>query len=357
MERQKIKDKRQKFDEDGFGLVEIVVATGIIAVTFFALAGVSQIAFRVVRESTEDARANFLLEESVEAIRSLRDASWDSNIAPLTSGTIYYPVYNSAQQGWTLQITNPGLIEGLFTRTAIFEDVYRRNSDDDIVDVAAPDPKTLDSGTHRVTAHVGWGTVTNTSVSVAYENGTTDGDLANFPSNNSGNGDPAQSFTTLAGSQITVPRVDIILKRATADPSDIFLELRSGSTVGTVLATSQTIDSAALPASLAWTTFTFPSPPTLAAGTQYYLRLRSVPESTVAFSGSQGTIHWGYLQTGPSPYGGGQAYRYVGRLSNPNDTGQPLSQHDFSFRVYQEISSVSGTQVELITYIADIFQN
>lgn len=338
-------------------MIEIIIATGVIGITFFALIGVAQIAFRVVRESTEDSRANFLLEEGIEAVRALRDASWDASIAPLISGTVYYPVYDPTQQGWALQTADPGLIDGLFSRTIVFGGVYRRNSDDDIVDVSSPDPKTLDAGTRLITVRLGWGTVVSTSASAAYEGGTTDGDLANFPSNNAGNGDPAQSFTTLSGGPITVPKIDLILKRATADPSDIFLELRSNSTVGTVLATSQTIDSATLPLSLAWTTFTFSSPPTLAADTQYYIRLRSIPESTVAFSGSQGTIHWGYLQTGPSPYAGGQAYRYVGRLSNPGDTGQVLSQYDFSFRVYQQTTTQSGHQKELTTYIADIFQN
>jgi Tfp pilus assembly protein PilV len=141
----------------GFGLVEIIIATAIIGATFFALAGVSQIAFRVVRQSTENARANFLLEEGLEAIRILRDTSWSANIASsTTAGITYYPTYSTTTDMWALSTTNPGAIDGFFTRAVNFNDVYRRNTDDDIVTATSTDPKTLDAGTREVTITVSW---------------------------------------------------------------------------------------------------------------------------------------------------------------------------------------------------------
>lgn len=354
-----IKLNSKKNSRTGFGLIEIVVAVAIISISFFALAGVSQIALRVVHKSTEETRANFLLEEGIEIVRLLRDETWTGNIDSLSVSTVYYPVYNTGLNEWQLSTTNPGAIDGIFTRTISFANVYRRDSDDDIVDPASPDPKTVDGGTREVTITVSWGSteVVSITISVSFEGGTTDGNLAGFPSDNAGNGDPAQSFTTLANA-IKVPKVELYMKRATANPSDVYLEIRSGSTVGAVIATSQTMDSATLPASLSWVTFTFPTPPTLNPSTQYYLRLASTPPSTDAWSGSQGTIHWGYLQSGSSPYAGGDAYRYVGRLSNPGDTGQILTQYDFAFRVYEETTSGSpGRSIDIVTYIADIFQN
>lgn len=340
---------------DGFGLVEIVVATAVVVASFFALTAAVRMALNGLQESAREAQASFLLEEAVEAVRSLRDESWGTYIAPVATSTAHYPVFSGGR--WTMATSNPGLIDGTFTRTVVLEDVWRKNADDDIVDAGAPDPKTFDPGTKRVVARVSWGTATPTeTLAVAYEGGATDGDLGNFPSNNSGNGDPAQGVTTLAEA-VTVPRVELYMRRATANPSDIYLEIRETSTVGSVLATSQTVDGAALPATLSWVSFSFASAPTLDPSTIYHLRLRSVPDSTVAFSGSVGTVHWAYRQTGPSPYAGGIARRYVGRLSNPSDQGQALAQYDFSFRVYGQDSSGAGRTREIITYITNMFSN
>ncbi len=137
----------------GFGLVEVIIAIAIVSISLFALSNAANLAFLFVDESTREGRAAFLLEEGAEAVRTLRDVSWTQKIAPLTSGNTYYPVFNVS---WNLATTDPGAIEGIFTRTAVFEDVYRRNSDDDIVDAGAADPKTLDPGTKKVTIYVLW---------------------------------------------------------------------------------------------------------------------------------------------------------------------------------------------------------
>ncbi len=139
----------------GFGLVEIVVAAAVIAVTFFALTAGVRMSFKGLQESAEEAQANFLLEETVEVVRSLRDESWGGYIVPVATSTTYYPVFSNGR--WSLVSTDPGLIDGTFTRAVVFEDVWRRNTDDDIVDSTSPDPKTFDPGTKRMTARVTWG--------------------------------------------------------------------------------------------------------------------------------------------------------------------------------------------------------
>lgn len=340
--------------KQGFGLIEVIVASAIISTLLLGTTWVARISFRMVSESSLRSRANFLLEEGIEVVRILRDTSWSSYITPLAINTVYYPVFSGLS--WSLSTSSPGLIDGLFERQIVFGDVYRRNSDDDIVDINAPDPKTKDAGTRHVSTRVLWRNAVG-QVGVSFEGGTTDENLSSFPSNNAGDGDPSQSFTTPSSGSTIVSKADLFIRRATSDPSDIYLEIRSGSTVGPVLATSQSVDSAALSSALSWNAFTFATPPTLAPNTEYFLRLRSVPESTTAFSGSQGYVHWGYQQSGPSPYGGGKAWRYVGRLSNPNDQGQVLDQYDFSFRIYQQISGGTPQQFELNTYMANIFQN
>lgn len=344
-----------KKDKKGMGVVEVLIATAIFSGMLVGFVWISRISFRLVSENARRSQVRFLLEEGLEAVRTIRDRSWSSNIAPAVLETAYYLTFSGG--AWSLSVTSPGLIDGVFSRTVVLSEVYRRISDDDIVAATSTESKAVDPGTRRVTVKVAWGSALATTLKVAFENGTTDGNLASFPSNNAGDGDPAQGFTTPSGSSIQASRVELFIKKTTSDPSDIFLEIRSGSTVGPILATSQTLDSAALPSSLSWTAFTFSNPPTLNPSTQYFLRLRSIPESTVAFSGSQGYINWGYQQTASSPYAGGDAWRYVGRLSNPGDTGQILTQYDFSFRVFEQTIAAISSEKELSTYLTNIFQN
>lgn len=180
---------------------------------------------------------------------------------------------------------------------------------------------------------------------LAYSGGTIDGDIASFPAN-SGFGDPSQSFTT-GIEDIFVGRTELYLRRTALDPSDVFLEIRQQSTTGSVLGRSWTVDGASLRASLGWVSFIFPSPVLLLANTQYFLRLRSLPASTIAFSGAQGFIYWGYEHSAfvPPAYAGGDAWRYVGRNNTPTDQGQrlgPVDQYDFSFRIIYGVDPPSG---------------
>ena len=171
-----------------------------------------------------------------------------------------------------------------------------------------------------------------------YTEGTTAADLASFP-NNLGFGDAAQSFT-VGTSDIYVHRVELFLMQ-TGTPSDVFLEMRSGTSNGTVVGKSLMVASSSLPTTLSWVRFIFPSPVTLTASSQYFLRLRSLPDSTVAFSGAAGTIYWGYEHSPSAPpaYSDGDAWRYVGANDNPLDQGQqlgPADQYDFSFRLFSQ---------------------
>lgn len=140
----------------GFGLIEIIVAASIVSVSLFALIGASRASFKAVDDSLMRRRAEFLAEEGIETVKILRDAGWAAYIDPLVSGTAYYPSFNSSTNTWSLSTTNPGAIDGIFTRTLIFSDVYRKNSDQDIVDISASDPKTLDPGTLLVTSTASW---------------------------------------------------------------------------------------------------------------------------------------------------------------------------------------------------------
>ncbi|MBI3630975.1 MAG: hypothetical protein HY221_01415 [Candidatus Sungbacteria bacterium] len=342
-------DKKQ-YAQAGFGLVEIVIVTTLISGALFGFAQAGWVSVRLLASERDRLEATLLAREALEAARAMRDESWAANIAwrtsaPLASPSLrYYPVIQNSK--WILATTSPGLVNGVYNRFVKFERVSR-DSQDRIVSTGGSD----DPGTRKVTASATSSTVAVTLATymtdfqsylgrpqeikaVSFEGASTDADIATFPSDNTGGGDPAQGFTTL-GDAISVSKVELFLRRATASPSDVFVELRASPT-GTVLGSSNIISGPTIAStSPSWVEFRFDNALSLAANTKYYIRLRSVPSSTDAFSGSTGKVYWDYLQSGASgPYAGGEARRFVGRLSSPGDAGASLDQYDYGFRVY-----------------------
>lgn len=144
-------------NRQGFGLLEILIASAILSASLITLSATNQVTFRLMKESVERTQANFLAEEAIEVVRILRDTSWSSHIAPRISGEVAYLNFNAGANSWTIQTATVPLIYNTFTRTIIFHSVYRRNSDGEIVDQSSSDPKTLDPDTKRVVASVSWG--------------------------------------------------------------------------------------------------------------------------------------------------------------------------------------------------------
>lgn len=329
----------------GFGVIEIVVVTAIIASVFYGFVQSSIISLKLLQREKENLEATLLASEGLEATRAVRDRSWNSEISWRTLGVPYYPVLLSGR--WTLSTTTPGLVDGKYNRYVVFARVFR-DASDRIAPAGAIDAETLQiTSRATTTAHTielvtyltnfpRYVAGSSEAQVISYEDAFTNAELANFPDPaNTGGGDPAQSFTTLV-SPIKVTKIEIPLRRAIATTSDIYAEIRD-STIGTVLGTSNTVTASTLPASVyTWAEFRFADPVLLAPATKYYIRLRSVPSSTDAGSGTKGPIYWQYRQNSPAPYAGGEAYRFVGKLSNPNDAGQVLNQYDFGFRVYAQ---------------------
>ncbi len=154
----------------GFGLIEILIASAIVSASLITLTATSQIAFRLTKESVERTQAGFLAEEAVEVTRVLRDASWSSYIAPLSPAVAYYPSFSATTSAWSFSTSTPSFIYGIFDRTVIFDDVYRRDADGEIVPPDSPDPKTIDPDTKKITARVEWGQGKNISVATYFTN-------------------------------------------------------------------------------------------------------------------------------------------------------------------------------------------
>lgn len=332
---------RFEFNNKGFGLMEIIIVSAIILTALVGFLQAETSSLRLLRTEKDSLEASFLAQEGLEAARALRDENW-SSVASTTNGAVYSPVLAGAK--WSLSAGSSTV--GAYTRTLVFDQVLR-NAQDEISSSG-----TLDYGTRKVVSIVSWASplgsrqvqlaayLTNfqsfllrqaEAKKVYYEGQGTDADLISFPYN-SGYGDPAQSFTP--PSYLKVTKAEIYIRRASTNPSSIYAEIRTAATT-TPLAVSNIVNSSTLPENFSWVEFRFPKPVALQGSTQYYLRLRSTPESTIPWSGASGIVVWGYGQSGGSgPYSGGYGYRYIGAQGNPSDPGQILTQFDFNFRIY-----------------------
>ncbi|MDD5679334.1 MAG: hypothetical protein PHW60_15295 [Kiritimatiellae bacterium] len=121
-----------------------------------------------------------------------------------------------------------------------------------------------------------------------YTNGDFVHNLVSFPGDR---GDCGQSLKT--GKKISVTRIEIQGRKDSINCSDIYMTIRPGSPVGPVLGTSGIVLSEYIPKpGEAWYAFTFSTPVPLAANMTYYIRLESVPPSTVKHGDAKGRFWW-----------------------------------------------------------------
>ena len=135
----------------GFGLVEVVIASAIISVSIFSLSAVSVIGSRLQSQSLEKIRANFLAEEGLEAMRFLRDKSWNTNLANLSVGTNYSISFASSTSRWSIGSTAASYADSFFDRKIMLENVFRDSNDNIVSSGGAQDPDTK-----KVTVSVSW---------------------------------------------------------------------------------------------------------------------------------------------------------------------------------------------------------
>lgn len=139
----KVKSSKLK----GISIIEVVIASGIIAVSVVGIVTALQAFLVVSLDNSDKAQAVLMLEETSEVVQYIRDKSWIENIAILDDQTDYYLVWNGLD--YSLSET-PQLEKGKFTRKLVFDDV-ERDSSDDIVENGS-----IDSGTKKVTVDIIW---------------------------------------------------------------------------------------------------------------------------------------------------------------------------------------------------------
>jgi len=103
-------------------LIEVLIATAIIATSILASLGVLGTMARLQYRNTARIQASFLADEGIEAVKTLRNASWNTNIKNLTLGSKYYLYWNN--HAWNINASTT-LIDGQFLRYFQLYNVYR----------------------------------------------------------------------------------------------------------------------------------------------------------------------------------------------------------------------------------------
>jgi len=140
----------------GFSLVEILIAVAILLVSFVTVIASFQLGARRGVGTLQKIQAVALAEEGIEAISSVRDFGW-SHISNLSFGTEYGISFDGTK--WNI-VSSPQTIDGVFRRAVVLDNVYRRDSDKDIVSENSPDAKALDSDAKKITVRVSWNAAT-----------------------------------------------------------------------------------------------------------------------------------------------------------------------------------------------------
>ncbi|MEK9166114.1 MAG: hypothetical protein AAB846_00075 [Patescibacteria group bacterium] len=137
----------------GFGILETVLASALIAGSLYALASVLLLAGSAIEIARERLAASFLVEEGMEVLRHRRDAGWDANIANLTPGQDYYVSFDAGMGSWSISASPEPVIEGLFLRRFRVERVSR----DMGANIELPyNPANEDSETRKIIVAVTW---------------------------------------------------------------------------------------------------------------------------------------------------------------------------------------------------------
>lgn len=130
----------------GVGLIEVIIGLAVISTSFLAVFSAYDFFMRVAIRNADSTKANFLLEEGVEVVRSLRDSSWNS-FSGLSTSTDHYILFTGASWATT---TSDVYIDDKFERKFIVSDVFR-DADDNISATGV-----FDNGIRRVDVSVSW---------------------------------------------------------------------------------------------------------------------------------------------------------------------------------------------------------
>ncbi len=140
----------------GVTIAEVLIGAAIILLVGGAVIGVFVTSMGHYRQTPSSVKAAFLAEEGLEAVKTLRDRSWQEEIADLNTNTPYGLVFDAAAGRWEAT-TTPQVVDGRFHRWFTLAEVTRNNKDR--IDSSG----TVDPGTRQVTLTVKWPSYNGTS--------------------------------------------------------------------------------------------------------------------------------------------------------------------------------------------------
>lgn len=105
----------------GISIVEVVIASAIISLSMISITNVYGNFLNLSLQNTDKVQAVFLLDEGVEALKTIRSYSW-SEIASSSVSTDYYLIWKDSRWQST---TTPNIIDNKFIRKFTVSDVYR----------------------------------------------------------------------------------------------------------------------------------------------------------------------------------------------------------------------------------------
>lgn len=139
-----MKNKSQK----GISILEVIVASAIISLSMIYISNVYGNFLALSLGNTDKVQAAFLLDEGVEAVKTMRNYSWAS-VGSSTPSTTYYLTFQNSRWQST---TTSSMIDGKFVRTFTVSNVYRDSSTLNIVTSGG----TLNTDSKLVTMNVSW---------------------------------------------------------------------------------------------------------------------------------------------------------------------------------------------------------
>ena len=146
--------KQKKSNSTGFSLVEMIIMISVATFSILIMWKIYAVFIKVSVANPSLFQASFLAEEGIEAVKFMRDDSWDSNIATLTPGIPYSLAFDGTDWEATTTIS---FISGQFDRRVSFEDVFR-DASGDIAVSGSPD-----LNTKKVVVTVSWQKDTSTT--------------------------------------------------------------------------------------------------------------------------------------------------------------------------------------------------
>jgi Tfp pilus assembly protein PilV len=144
-------NKNIQKNQAGSLLIEVLVATSIIATSMIASIGVFGMMAHLAYRNTARLQASFLVEEGIEALKTVRNDSWSSKISPLTLNRQYYLYWLNSR--WNISTTST-LVDDQFARYFVLSSVYR-DSNFNIVSSTTPGA-TIDTDMREVRMVADW---------------------------------------------------------------------------------------------------------------------------------------------------------------------------------------------------------